>query len=97
MEPAAETSEAFSLHVHMNRDSANKLICAVRWGHGMLQLLDEFKHSPETTLGELQKLFLARFQVDPGEDWFYFNNQDQFMTQLWAYLVGPAKHRKSLF
>jgi hypothetical protein len=75
----------------MDHDSANRLICAVRWGHGMLRLLDQFKHAPETTIGQLHEAFQSQFRVNPRDDWFYFNNQDQFMTLLWAYLCVPSE------
>jgi hypothetical protein len=75
----------------MNQDTANKLICAVRWGQGMLQILDEHKDQPATTIGDLQKIFESRFTVSPSQPWFYFNNQDQFLTLLWAYLCVPSE------
>ncbi len=75
----------------MDDASIKRLIVAVRHTNGMLQLLDESKLKPETTIGELQDKFAKMYIVNPREEGFFFYNQHQFLTSLLAYICLPKE------
>lgn len=75
----------------MDEASINRLVCAIRQTKGMLQLLDEAKAKPETTLGELQDKFSAMYILNPRDKDFFFYNQHQFLTSLLAYVCLPKE------
>ena len=75
----------------MDQESVNRMITSVRWTNALLQMLDAEKKNSSITLGEIHNRFKDQYLVDPASDEFWFYNQHQFLTSLWAYLCMPSE------